>query len=186
MASKLGQAFGKLLRGVRRITVPSKGVPGVPPPAPKPPKNPPSKQSQQSKQSKPARARRPSAPATDSTLVGATIEYNPDLDGDADPGEIVWTWVPWEEDPTQGKDRPVVIVGRRSGMLIGVPLTSKRRSDELQVSVGTGPWDREGRPSYAKLDRILEIDPTQVRREGSILARSYFDQIVTVLRSRPR
>ena len=43
----------------------------------------------------------------------ACIEYSPSLDGDADPGEVVWTWVPYEEDPTQGKDRPVVIIGRR-------------------------------------------------------------------------
>ena len=32
------------------------------------------------------------------------FEYSPSLDGDADPGEIVWTWVPFEEDHSQGKD----------------------------------------------------------------------------------
>ena len=32
----------------------------------------------------------------------ATIEYSPDLDGLADPGEVVWSWVPYEEDPHQG------------------------------------------------------------------------------------
>jgi len=114
-------------------------------------------------------------------LDGAFIEYNPDLDGNADPGEVVWTWVPWEEDPTQGKDRPVVIVGQRNGLLIGVPLTSKPRPDEQQVCVGTGPWDRDGRPSYAKLERVLEVDPAQVRREGAILARSSFDEVVRAL-----
>ncbi|MDO5501443.1 MAG: hypothetical protein Q4F67_17375, partial [Propionibacteriaceae bacterium] len=31
--------------------------------------------------------------------------YAPDLDGDADPGEIVWGWVPFEEDHSKGKDR---------------------------------------------------------------------------------
>ena len=46
-----------------------------------------------------------------------TIEYTPRLDNDPDPGEIVWTWVPFEEDPTQGKDRPVMIIGRRGRML---------------------------------------------------------------------
>ena len=40
------------------------------------------------------------------------FEYSPSLDGDADPGEIVWTWVPFEEDHSQGKDRPVLLVGR--------------------------------------------------------------------------
>ena len=117
-------------------------------------------------------------------MNGAHIEYNPVLDGNADAGEVVWTWVPWEEDPTQGKDRPVVIVGRRGDMLIGVPLTSKRNDNEPQVPVGTGPWDREGRTSYAKLDRILEVDPSQVRREGAILGRGHFDEIVAALRQR--
>jgi hypothetical protein len=36
----------------------------------------------------------------------ATLEYSPDLDRLADPGEIVWAWVPYEEDPGRGKDRP--------------------------------------------------------------------------------
>ena len=111
------------------------------------------------------------------------LEYSPHLDRDADPGEVVWTWVPYEEDPSQGKDRPVVIVGRRGNrMLVGVALTSKRHDNERQIPVGTGPWDREGRPSYAKLDRILDVDPRKVRREGSILPRAPFDQIVAALR----
>ena len=40
------------------------------------------------------------------------LVYAPDLDGRADPGEIVWTWVVYEDDPTKGKDRPVLVVGR--------------------------------------------------------------------------
>lgn len=123
------------------------------------------------------------APASrDSELAGVDIEYNPILDGDADPGEVVWTWVPYEEDPSQGKDRPVVIVGRRGRMLVGVPLTSKIHDSERQVPVGSGPWDRDGRPSYAKLDRILDVDAAQVRREGAILDRRHFGQIVAALR----
>jgi len=127
--------------------------------------------------------RRPRATSTrDSVLAGVDIEYNPSLDGDADPGEVVWTWVPYEEDPSQGKDRPVVIVGRRGRMLVGVPLTSKHHDNERQVPIGTGPWDRDGRPSYAKLDRILDVDSAKVRREGAILDRRHFDQIVAALR----
>src|ERR1700761_1921415 len=34
------------------------------------------------------------------------LVYAPDLDGRADPGEIVWTWVIYEDDPSRGKDRP--------------------------------------------------------------------------------
>jgi hypothetical protein len=109
---------------------------------------------------------------------GVRIEYSPDLDGNADPGEVVWTWVPFEDDPSQGKDRPVVIVGRRGQHLVGVQLTSKQHDNEPQFEVGTGQWDREGRTSYAKLERLLEIDPAQVRREGAVLPKPTFDGVV--------
>ena len=122
------------------------------------------------------------APTTEASLAGVTMEYRPDLDGDPDPGEVVWTWVPGEEDPTQGKDRPVVLIGRRGAMLVGVPLTSKRHDNEPQVAIGTGPWDHEGRPSYVKLDRILDVDPAQVRREGAVLPRQRYDEIIAALR----
>ena len=121
------------------------------------------------------RTKRGRATPADSDLV---IEYTPTLDGDADPGEVVWTWVPYEEDPTQGKDRPVVIIGHSGKALVGVPLTSKRHDNEEQVSAGRGPWDGQGRESFAKVERVLRIDPARVRREGAILAKDRFDAIV--------
>jgi hypothetical protein len=104
------------------------------------------------------------------------IEYTPSLDGDPDPGEVVWTWVPFEEDPTLGKDRPVVIIGRHGELLSGVALTSKSRRD--YVDIGTGEWDSQHRRSYAKVDRLLDVDTHAVRREGAILNRRQFDQVV--------
>lgn len=129
--------------------------------------------------------RRPSAappPTRDIDSDRIVVSYEPCLDGDPDPGEVVWTWVPYEDDPSQGKDRPVVIIGRRGTRLLGVALTSKRKDNEEQVPVGTGPWDRDGRPSYAKVERLLEVDPHQVRREGAILPRSAFDDVVDGVR----
>jgi hypothetical protein len=116
--------------------------------------------------------------ASDVDDVAYHFEYSPCLDGDPDPGEVVWTWVPYEEDPSQGKDRPVAIIGRRGDHLLGVPLTSKDKRNEQQVPVGTGPWDREGRPSFAKVDRVLDVVPSAVRREGSVLDRKRFDAVV--------
>jgi hypothetical protein len=104
------------------------------------------------------------------------VEYTPHLDGDPDPGEIVWAWVPFEDDPTLGKDRPVVIIGRHGDALSGVALTSKQRNG--WVDVGSGEWDASHRRSYAKVDRLLDFSPHAVRREGSILNRRQFDQVV--------
>ncbi len=123
--------------------------------------------------------RPPSIDASDAELH---IEYSPCLDGDPDPGEIVWTWVPYEDDPAQGKDRPVVIIGRQGDNLLGVALTSKSHANELQVSVGPGPWDHDGRRSYAKVKRLLLVDPQQVRREGAVLERQHFDDVVAGVR----
>jgi hypothetical protein len=114
----------------------------------------------------------------DASADAVVFEYSPELDGDPDPGEVVWTWIPYEENPRRGKDRPAVIVGRRGAALVGVPLTSKRHDDEPQVAVGTGSWDHQGRPSFAKLDRLLEIRPADVRREGAVLARARYDEVV--------
>ena len=121
-------------------------------------------------------------PPTRRVEKGVTVEYSPEIDGDADPGEVVWAWVPFEDDPNRGKDRPVVVIGRTVGgrreLLAGVPLTSKNKGRGDHVPVGTGGWDSKRRDSYAKVDRLLEIDPDDVRREGDILARNRFDDVV--------
>ncbi len=110
-----------------------------------------------------------------------TIEYSPRIDGDPDPGEVVWTWVPFEEDPDQGKDRPVVVIGRRGRSLVGVPLTTKQNSREAQIAIGTGEWDPKRRKSYARIWRMLDIDSDKTRREGAVLERGQFDAVVTAV-----
>ena len=62
------------------------------------------------------------------------FEYSPSLDGDADPGEIVWTWVPFEEDHSQGKDRPVLLVGRDGECLLALMMTSKDHNNREHAS----------------------------------------------------
>lgn len=114
-------------------------------------------------------------------------EYSPSLDGEADPGEVVWTWVPYEDDSTQGKDRPVLVIGRDTSWLLVLMLTSKDHDlDAAQEArwgrywqdIGTGPWDTRGRPSEVRLDRIIRIDPTSVRREGAIMPKQTFTAVV--------
>ncbi|WP_130289706.1 type II toxin-antitoxin system PemK/MazF family toxin [Pseudonocardia sediminis] len=114
------------------------------------------------------------------------IVYAPDMDGNADPGEIVWTWVPFEEDASQGKDRPLLVVGRAGQDLLGLMLSSQghRADDANWVGIGSGSWDREGRPSYIRLDRVLEVEENGIRREGAILARDKFDVVAGELRGR--
>jgi PemK-like, MazF-like toxin of type II toxin-antitoxin system len=115
-----------------------------------------------------------------------TVIYAPDVDGAADPGEIVWAWVPFEEDDGRGKDRPLLVVGRGAGDLLGLMLSSQhdRAGDPDWISVGAGAWDRQGRESFVRLDRVLEVGEHDIRREGAVLDRDRFDRVAAELRAR--
>ncbi|MFF0286879.1 type II toxin-antitoxin system PemK/MazF family toxin [Streptomyces sp. NPDC005262] len=112
--------------------------------------------------------------------------YAPDRDGDPDPGEIVWTWVPFEENDGRGKDRPVLVVAREAaGTLLAVQLSSKQHDREREwVALGAGPWDSSGRPSWVDLDRVLRVHEDGMRREACALDRDRFDLVVGRLRER--
>lgn len=143
--------------------------------------------------SKPSSAKssapKPSAPASTGASDGSdypgdyrdmiNFEYSPSLDGDADPGEIVWTWVPFEEDHSQGKDRPVLLVGRDGEYLLALMMTSKdhnnrEHADPNYLDIGSGPWDPQGRASEVKLNRVIRVRPDSMRREGAIMPEDTF------------
>ena len=139
------------------------------------------------------RPRTPAAEAYAGDFQGiARIEYRPYPDGRADPGEVVWAWVPFEEDPGRGKDRPVLVVARDGGRLLGLMMSSRERSaaerrdqaarGRVWVPVGSGAWDAAGRPSAVRLDRVLRLEPDRVRREGAALDRGRFDEVADRLR----
>lgn len=119
------------------------------------------------------------------------IRYTPFEDANADPGEIVWTWVPYEEDHSQGKDRPVLVIGRDGRWLLALQVTSQdhdvddaqeARAGRYWEDIGTGAWDSQGRPSEARVNRILRIDPGQVRRIGAVLDERRFTRVAEAVR----
>jgi hypothetical protein len=119
-----------------------------------------------------------------------TISYAPHEDALADPGEIVWTWVPYQEDYSQGKDRPVLIVGRDSQWLLALPLSSKDHNlDAAQeaaegrywIDIGTGAWDRSGRDSAVRVNRVIRVAPERVRRIGARLDQPRFQKVANAI-----
>jgi hypothetical protein len=112
----------------------------------------------------------------------ATLEYAPHPDGHADPGEVVWT---------EGKDRPVLVIGHHGLYLLALMLTSKdhdrdaaeeARHGRHWFDIGAGDWDARRRPSEVRLDRILQVEPGAVRREGAGLDRARFDAVAAAVR----
>ncbi|WP_084515970.1 type II toxin-antitoxin system PemK/MazF family toxin [Microbacterium luticocti] len=114
------------------------------------------------------------------------IGYAPRPDGDPDAGEIVWTWVPYEEHDGRGKDRPVLVIGRRDlTRVYAVKLTSKAHdSDHDYLSIGPGPWDSKGRPSWVDIDQVYLVHHDGMRREAATLDRERFDVVADALRRR--
>jgi PemK-like, MazF-like toxin of type II toxin-antitoxin system len=138
-----------------------------------------------------ARGRPAGSPASPASPASPDVQYRPYADGRPDPGEIVWAWVPYDEGDGRGKDRPVLILGRRGEDLLGLMLTSKdhdrdaadeARHGRIWTDIGTGPWDPRGRPSEVRLDRLLVLAPASVRREGAALDRTRFDRVVAQAR----
>lgn len=131
------------------------------------------------------------APATKESTVSDS-DYRPRPDGHPDPGEVVWTWVPYEDDPQQGKDRPVLVIGTAEAddgraAVRCLVMTSKdhdrdaaqeERAGRRWMDVGAGAWDRQGRPSEVRLNRLLVVPVDDVRREGAAIDRGIYEQVL--------
>ncbi|MCX6401693.1 MAG: type II toxin-antitoxin system PemK/MazF family toxin [Propionibacteriales bacterium] len=118
--------------------------------------------------------------------------YAPVLDGKPDPGEVAWAWVPYEDDPQQGKDRPVLVIGTATEpdgrtSVHCLVMTSKdhdRDADQEAAAgrhwmdVGSGAWDSKGRPSEVRLNRLVVLDTADVRREGCALDPNIYEAVV--------
>ncbi len=135
-----------------------------------------------------------------SSAAGETREvspfYAPDLDGEPDPGEVVWAWVPYEDDPSRGKDRPVLLLdtageGEGDGW-VGLMLSSQDHDRDAEdearhgrhwMDIGPGGWDPQGRPSEVRLDRLVHLERGGVRREGAALEETIFRDVVEAWRA---
>ena len=114
------------------------------------------------------------------------IGYAPDRDGAPDAGEIIWTWVPYEENDGRGKDRPVLVIGRESAdRVYAVRMTSKAHDgDRDYLSIGSGDWDSQGRESWVDIEQLYSVHETGLRREAAVLERSRYGRVASALARR--
>lgn len=111
------------------------------------------------------------------------IEYAPSKDGAPDAGEVIWTWVPYEENDGRGKDRPVLVIGRQSAdRVYAVRMTSKAHDrDRDYLSIGSGAWDSQGRESWVDVEQLYSVHEDGMRREAAVLDRGRYDRVAAAL-----
>jgi hypothetical protein len=116
-----------------------------------------------------------------------TIFYAPDLDGQADPGEIVWFLAPIDAAAKKHSERAMLVVGRtRHRGVLGLLISpnSSHSHDGNWMEIGSGQWDSLGRPCWIRLDRVLEVPDHALRRAGALFPRARFERVASALRSR--
>ncbi|MEX3504851.1 type II toxin-antitoxin system PemK/MazF family toxin [Corynebacterium sp. LK2510] len=110
------------------------------------------------------------------------IYYAPDMDGQAEPGEVVWVTVP----SSPPRERSIVVIGREHRDVIGLlisPETDHARDDDW-LGIGSGEWEDNGEECWVRLDKTLLVPETDVHRRGIYLPPRRFDRIANRLRDR--
>lgn len=117
------------------------------------------------------------------------MNYNPAVDGRPSPGEIIWTWVAFDQDSRRGKERPALVLAVDGARLTALPLRTRRedrdRPDkrrDVWMDLGVGDWDRQGRGSEVQLNRVLTVSIYDARRNGAELDPDLFDEVLRAAR----
>lgn len=121
-------------------------------------------------------------PAAD---VARSIVYAPDMDGHADSGEIVYAPVRLDGETAESHERAVVVIGRHRQELLGALISADERhaDDHRWLYIGTGSYESGARPSWVRLDKVLIVPESGIRRSGTVLPRRRFERIAHRLRS---
>ncbi|VEH09218.1 PemK-like protein [Corynebacterium kutscheri] len=119
---------------------------------------------------------------TKTTDVARSIFYAPDMDGQVDPGEIVWFIAP--VDKHSGEERAMVVIARTGDTVYGLLISANAHHDkeETWLDIGAGPWNKKGHNAWVRLDKVITVPETSLRREGSVIPQQRFDRIARRLR----
>ncbi|MEW2005502.1 type II toxin-antitoxin system PemK/MazF family toxin [Microbacterium sp. NPDC079208] len=119
-------------------------------------------------------------------MPAVRVAYAPHRDGAPDAGEVVWTWVPYEENDGRGKDRPVLVIGRQSSERVyAVRMTSRPHDGERDyLSIGSGEWDGQGRESWVDIEQLYSVHERGLRREAAALDRGRYARVAAALQRR--
>ncbi|AKE39686.1 PemK-like protein [Corynebacterium camporealensis] len=115
-----------------------------------------------------------------------SLFFAPDIDGQADSGEVVWVWAPSDGKQAPPRERAVLLIGRTHTTVLGLLISANPEHGEEDnwLEIGAGEWDESGRQCWIRLDRILEVSEEEVRRQGTLFPERRFQRIANRLRSR--
>ncbi|HWU27678.1 MAG TPA: type II toxin-antitoxin system PemK/MazF family toxin [Microbacterium sp.] len=140
--------------------------------------------SRQTDEVSPGRTRGSETIEVDPDRVGdVNVGYSPSRNGQPDSGEVIWTWVPYEENDGRGKDRPVLVIGRQSAdRVYAVRMTSKAHDrDRDFLSIGSGAWDSQGRESWVDIEQLYSVHHDGMRREAAVLDKGRYGRVTEAL-----
>ncbi|WP_411708776.1 type II toxin-antitoxin system PemK/MazF family toxin [Corynebacterium sp. LaCa116] len=115
-----------------------------------------------------------------------SVFFTPDMDGQADSGEVVWVWAPSDGKQSPPRERAILIVSRTRTTVLGLLISANpgHAHKEEWLDIGTGEWDETGRQCWVRMDRVLEISEEQCRRQGTLFPERRFERVANRLRSR--
>jgi len=112
-----------------------------------------------------------------------SVGYSPSRNSLPDSGEVIWTWVPYEENDGRGKDRPVLVIGRQSAdRVYAVRMTSRPHDgDRDYLPIGSGAWDSRGRESWVDIEQLYSVHHEGMRREAAVLDAGRYGRVADAL-----
>lgn len=112
--------------------------------------------------------------------IPRNIYYAPDMDGSAEPGEVVWVTVP-SQPPSE---RSMLVVGRDRHDVLGLLISPEKdhAQDSRWLGIGCGSWDSSGEPCWVRLDKTLCVPESDVHRRGATLPPMRFERVANRLR----
>lgn len=140
--------------------------------------------SRRADEASPGRTRGSETIEVDPERVGdVNVGYSPSRNGKPDSGEVIWTWVPYQENDGRGKDRPVLVIGRQSAdRVYAVRMTSKAHDGDRDfLSIGSGDWDSQGRESWVDIEQLYSVHDEGMRREAAVLDRGRYGRVAEAL-----